>query len=226
MSDDFDGMENETRAIHFGFNHKSKARRASHRGKINCLTMMTLMCGKCKHVNEWVRVDRCCYFFLKFRFSMFILFDRFHCQVFIFSLRSSDLRWMRWVRSDQSNAWWFFRRLHSVTFFSVWFRLDHKFITHNINLHIENVCTSYLLMIRYKRFIKIDHKANENIRLLNSHTKCYQIENWVRTTVAILWTHLSGILRTTFNENTRKTLTHKQFCWDLHIPWFFLMWNR
>lgn len=39
------------------------------------------------------------------------------------------------------------------------FRFDRKFITHNINLHIKNVCTSYLLMIRCKHFIKIDHKA-------------------------------------------------------------------
>lgn len=113
--------------------------------------------------------------------SLSILFDRFHCQVFMFSLpikcKYSFVK-VNGSKSDQRNAWWvscaFFPlpcvciRAFSFFFCSL-LSLVNSLPTIIICIS-KNVCTSYLLMIRYKHFIKIDHKANENIRLLNGHT--------------------------------------------------------
>lgn len=82
-------------------------------------------------------------------------------------------------KSDQRNAWWVLCASFSalvclytcvlVFFFCSLLSLVNSLPTIIICIS-KNVCTSYLLMIRYKHFIKIDHKANENIRLLNGHT--------------------------------------------------------
>lgn len=113
--------------------------------------------------------------------SLSILFDRFHCQVFMFSFpikcKYSFVK-VNGSKKDQRNAWWVLCASFSalvclytcvLVFFCSLLSLVNSLPTIIICIS-KNVCTSYLLMIRYKHFIKIDHKANENIRLLNGHT--------------------------------------------------------
>lgn len=88
--------------------------------------------------------------------SLSILFDRFHCQVFMFSFpikcKYSFVK-VNGSKKDQRNAWWVLCASFSalvclytcVLVFFLLAPLACKFITHNNNLHIEK-CVHELLV--------------------------------------------------------------------------------
>lgn len=91
-------------------------------------------------------------------------------------------------------------------FFSLFIRLPINSFTHYVNLHIKNVCTSYLLMIRCKHFIKIDHKAKKYSPINVIYTK------------RLKWDHSSNFI-TEFNGQNS---VEKKLQWNFFYIWIFV----
>lgn len=169
-----DGWMKQRGRYDFIFNrlisHESCARamyEKRHRGKINYSMRRNVDDDV---VGVAVRMCGLFTFFLLFRFI--VKCYSFLSSVVVVVTRKCEYRLLsEWISKNRSPSRSWGARTHthsrSVAFlFSLRCMLrsvlfcGRKFITHNINLHIKKMCcTSYLLMIRCKHFIKFDHKA-------------------------------------------------------------------